>query len=216
MTELKTAALIEPVVSLGELAMLFGQVNRITYMPDGTTPESDTDHTVMLGWLACALAEKLYPVSLDRGLVAQFSLVHDAPEVYAGDTPTLRIDTAGRAAKVEREHAATERIAGEFTALPWFAWTIRSYENQLRPEARFVRGVDKLLPYLTELLNGASEVRRQGVGASELLKIGNDQRRDMAEYVGEFPRLLTLHCLLVERVYELLAAQEETQEATSA
>jgi len=85
------------VVRLGQLALAFGRVNRITRHEDGTTPESDTDHTVMLGLIACALAERWYP-HLDRGLVAQYALVHDLVEVYAGDTPTLAIDAAGAAA----------------------------------------------------------------------------------------------------------------------
>jgi putative hydrolases of HD superfamily len=212
-TEPKTAELIEPVLELGSVALDFSRVKRITYHQDGLTPESDSDHTVMLGWLACALAEKLYPDELNLGLVAQFALVHDAPEVYAGDTPTLRIDGPGRAAKAEREQAAIDRLCGEFDeSLPWFPATIMRYERQVLREARFVRGVDKLLPYLTDLLNEGAEVRHQGMNTSELLTIGNDQRLAMAEYAGEFPRILTLHCLLVDRVCALLGEQEEAQE----
>ncbi len=100
------------VTDLCRLALAFGRIDRTAvHHPDGT-PESDTDHTVMLGWVACSLAAR-FP-GLDIGLVAQFALAHDAPEVYAGDTPTLRIDATGRAAKADRERAATARLAVEF------------------------------------------------------------------------------------------------------
>jgi putative hydrolase of HD superfamily len=74
--------LADSLVDLARLALAFGRVDRTAvYLPDQTTPESDTDHTVMLGWAACAIAATWFP-QLDLGLVAQFALVHDAPEVY--------------------------------------------------------------------------------------------------------------------------------------
>ena len=44
-----------PAIRLADLILRFGRVNRATYHPDGERPESDTDHTVMLGILACAV-----------------------------------------------------------------------------------------------------------------------------------------------------------------
>lgn len=62
------------VVELGRLALQFGRVNRITYHPDGHRPETDTDHTVMLGLIACAFAASHMP-DLDRGVIAAYALV---------------------------------------------------------------------------------------------------------------------------------------------
>jgi 5'-deoxynucleotidase YfbR-like HD superfamily hydrolase len=121
--------LAEAVIDLGQLALAFGRVDRTAcYHPDGTTKESDTDHTVMLGWIAPAVAQLLYSGRLDVGLVAQFALVHDMAEVYAGDTPTLRIDPAGRKAKAAREREAVARINREFGGrLPWVPCTLTLY-----------------------------------------------------------------------------------------
>lgn len=89
---LTDADLAEAVIDLGRLALAFGRIDRTAcYHPEGDMRESDTDHTVMLGWIAPALAAGLYPGVLDPGLVASYALVHDAVEVFAGDTPTLRI-----------------------------------------------------------------------------------------------------------------------------
>lgn len=193
--------LADALLDLGRLALRLGRIDRTAvYHPDQATPESDTDHTVMTGWVACALAARLYP-QLNLGLVAQFSLVHDAPEVYAGDTPTLRITAAGRAAKADREHAALLRIAGEFAAtLPWFGEAMAVYEAQRLPEARFVRAVDKLLPKLVHLLDGAAGLLEQGLTRDELADIWTRQRADMTTYIGEFGELLTLHTELTGRV----------------
>lgn len=193
--------LADALVDLGRLALAFGRIDRTAvYHPDGVTPESDTDHTVMLGWIACALAARCFP-RLDAGLVAQFALVHDAPEVYAGDTQTLRIDAAGRAAKAVREHAAVDRLTAEFgDRLPWFPAVIAAYEAQELPEARFVRGLDKVLPKIVHLLDGCAGLRQFGIRRAELVEVFRRQGDDMACYVGEFVDLMQLRAVLVDRV----------------
>jgi putative hydrolase of HD superfamily len=193
--------LADAMVDLGRLALAFGRIDRTAvYHPDGVTPESDSDHTVMLGWLACALAARCFP-DLDLGLVAQFALVHDAPEVYAGDTPTLRIDATGRAAKAAREHAAVDRLRSEFAErLPWFPDVIAAYEAQVLPEARFVRGLDKVLPKIVHLLDGCTGLRELSMERAELTEVFRHQRDDMNRYVGEFAALMDLRATLVGRV----------------
>jgi putative hydrolases of HD superfamily len=194
-------ALADAVVDLGRLALAFGRIDRTAvYHPDGVTPESDSDHTVMLGWIACALAAKCFP-QLDLGKVAQMALVHDAPEVYAGDTPTLRITEAGRAAKVARERQAARRLHEEFFGrLTWFPQAVHLYESQVIPEARFVRGLDKVLPKIVHLLDGCAGLVRQQMTRTELLGVFERQAEDMAGYVGEFGELMELRAELVGRV----------------
>jgi putative hydrolase of HD superfamily len=167
------------------------------YHPDQATLETDTDHTVMLGWLAPSLAAS-FP-GLDVGLVAQFALVHDAPEVYAGDTPTLLITSAGQAAKEAREAAAVEQLATEFAWLPWFPATVREYESQRAPEARFVRAVDKILPKVVNLLERCHSL--QEVPPDQLADAWARQREQISRYAGgEFPGLMDLYDEVVARV----------------
>lgn len=196
-------ALADALVDLGRLALAFGRIDRTAvYHPDRVTPESDTDHTVMLGWLACALAARCFP-ALDLGLVAQFALVHDAPEVYAGDTPTLRIDAAGRIDKAVLERAAMARLRREFgDQLPWFPSMIEAYEAQVLPEARFVRGLDKVLPKIVHLLDACTGLREQNMGRAELTDVFERQRDDMSGYVGEYEALMSLRAELVDRVLD--------------
>ena len=194
------------VIDLGRLAMAFGRIDRTAcYHPDGGPRESDSDHTVMLGWIAPALAHRLYYGRLNVGLVAQYALVHDAVEVFAGDTPTLRITGQGRADKAERERAAADEWELRFSdRLPWITGVIRYYEAQLDREARFVRAVDKCLPKIVHLLDGARGLVEEGMTPAELREVFGRQALDMAGYAGEFTELLDLRAELVGRTVALL------------
>ena len=64
----------------------------------------------MLGWIAPALADRCFP-SLDAGLVAQFALIHDMPEVYAETPPP---------SGSPMRDAAPKRYA---RPKPWSGWT---------------------------------------------------------------------------------------------
>lgn len=203
-----TTDLADKLVDLARLSLLFGRVNRITFHEDGVTPESDTDHTVMLGLAACALAQEVG--GLDVGAVAQYALVHDLVEAYAGDMPTLRaLSAEQKAEKKAREHAAFERIMREFGLdLPWIDQTIAEYERQQVPEARFVRAVDKLMPKLTHLLNDCASLRQQGVTLAELQARYDMQEHELFTYAADFPVLLDLRKELVARMIVAYAAAE--------
>jgi putative hydrolases of HD superfamily len=197
-------------INLGRLALQFGRVDRVTYHEDGVTPESDTDHTVMLGLIACALAPQIR-ADLDVGLVAQYAFVHDLVEVYAGDTCTLRaLDADAKADKDRREQLAYLRIAEEFAmSMPWLVATIADYESRRTPEARYVKALDKLLPKITHILNDAAVIREQGVPFDELRRRYEVQVEEMRAYAADFPALFDLRQELVTRVLMSLRQPEE-------
>jgi putative hydrolase of HD superfamily len=202
------AALADAATKIAEYALAFGRIDRaVCRHPDGT-PESDTDHTVGLAWFATALAAACEP-SLDTGLVAQALLVHDAVEVFAGDTPTLRITSQERAAKADREREAADRWRAEFgSVLPWLPTMIDRYEAQEEPEVRFARAADKIAPKFLHMINGCADLAGHGVTAEELEGILTAQRQDISTYAGEFGTLLALYDEMASRV---LAALRETE-----
>jgi len=181
------------VVSLGQLLLQFARTNRYTFHEDGVTPESDTDHTVMLAILACACAEKFGP-KLDRGKIAQYALVHDLVEVYAQDTPTLRpLNAQEKQAKKDREKVAFDKIEKEFgSTFPWVTGTIREYDSKLTPEARFVKVVDTMVCKITSILNGAATEKSMGITLEELKSINEYQRGPALLYMNEWPEMVTL------------------------
>ncbi len=159
---------VKKTIELGRLLLQFGLTLRATHHEDGETRETDTTHTVMLGIMACAYAD-VYASHLDKGKIAQYALVHDLVEVYAGDTPTLGVtDEVLMKAKDEREAAALARIKFEYiSSYPWIAKTIEEYERLDSPEARYVKVFDKVLPKIVHILNKGVTVRSLGhIGTS--------------------------------------------------
>jgi putative hydrolase of HD superfamily len=175
-----------------DLTLKLGRVNRATLHPDGERWESDTDHTVMLGLVACTIAEELYP-TLDLGFIMCLSTVHDLAEAHCGDTNTLGISADDRAAKAEREVAAVQQIESDLGRMSFVASMLRVYESQKTPEARFVRLVDKLLPKYTHLLNGGAGFRKMGKSPEDIEAAHAEQLAALeAKYNDEFPEMISI------------------------
>jgi 5'-deoxynucleotidase YfbR-like HD superfamily hydrolase len=178
------------VFQISRLALGLGGVtrglNRI-----GDIPESDTDHTVMVSWLACMLAFGWYP-HLDSGLIAQFALVHDAVEVYAGDTYAVGLTEEGQQDKKYREHAALKRIRSEFSSFTWLPDLIVDYEQQEIPEARFAWAIDKIVPKIMCIFDECDAVSKR-VSRDERTQFRTAERLRMQERVRDFPLILELY-----------------------
>lgn len=185
-----------PTIHLGHLALRLGQVDRVTYHRDGVTRESDTDHTVMLGLVAVDFASRYMP-SLDLGLIAILSLVHDLPEVYAGDTSTLRITAEQRAAKRLREEDARRQLTHELPSDSILPEMMELYEKRACREVRYVWAMDKLLPKITHILNDGVTLREQGMTPELLQARYAEQLEELAPHVHDFPELLTLRAQLI-------------------
>lgn len=178
-----TPALVEKIIELGRMLLAFGRVERATHHEDGVTKETDTTHTVMLGIMASAFATEFAP-HLDTGKIAQFALVHDLVEVYAGDTVTFGL-YAKDTEKDGREAEALARIKKEYDAVfPWIGNTIEEYEKREVPEARFVKVFDKILPKIVHILNKGVTVRELGHTTESMTKFHAYQHKNILESYG--------------------------------
>jgi putative hydrolases of HD superfamily len=215
-TAMDTSALADVAGLVAALALELGEIERTACQhPDGR-PETVATHTVMLSWLAPALAALLYPDRLDPFEVAADASIHDGVEVFCGDTPTLRITAAGRAAKKVREAEAArqwEDVLG--TRLPWLPMMIARYEKCETPSARFVKAVDKCCPALVHLSNGAADVHEYGLTADEVEGMHAQRRAEMEEYAGDFPEILDLRDVLSARLAAMLREREAEAEMKS-
>lgn len=180
-------------IDIGKLVFAFAKVKRVTLHEDGVTPESDTDHTVMLSVCACALASKLYP-NLDIGKVAQYSIVHDLVEAYAGDTNTFNLSEQGKQEKEKREQQALERIHAEFSEVyPWIPRTIEKYESLDSDEAQFVKMVDKVMTKLTHRMNQGAYLKKEGKTKEETMMHYGNQTRALGDAYGDkFPEIIDI------------------------
>jgi len=185
---------------IGELVTKFSRISRAPRMPDGTR-ESDLEHSFHLALSATELAATYFP-ELDAGLVAQFSVVHDLPEVYVGDVWTFGISQEDRTKKEENERIATQRLVHELP--PYTAQLLERYENQTEIEAVFVRFVDKLLPAIINYWSGAAGTFLDDYNAHDREKLHERTSLWIAELKQRFPEYPFLHELL-----EMLDASSE-------
>jgi putative hydrolases of HD superfamily len=105
------------------------------------SPESVAAHSWGIAWLVLAL----HPPTIDLQRALSLAVIHDLPEVFAGDiTPH---DAISPADKHQREADALQKLlsplpdpsrVAALTAL----W--REYADAATPEARFVKACDKL------------------------------------------------------------------------
>jgi putative hydrolase of HD superfamily len=144
------------------------RVERRTRITGGSRPENTAEHSWHLALFALVLAEHS-DEPVDLGRVLAMCVVHDLVEVDAGDT--FAYDTAGEAAKAERERAAADRIFGLLP--PEQGDRLRAlweeYERGDTPDARFAMAVDRLQPMLLNHADGARTWREHGITADRVL-----------------------------------------------
>lgn len=203
MAEREKLPKLDDLLDLARLIRDFAQVERTIYLDPNKTIESDTDHTVALSIFACALAQKYEP-QLDIGLVAQYALVHDLVEVYAGDVSTLHIDRVDFAAKEAAEAKALRKIKKRFgKAFPWIHQTIEDYESLKTAEARFVKAIDKAMPGLTHYLNDNLMINEEFDSAEAFAASKHLQDQKMKKtYAQDQPLAMRLRKLILDPVIE--------------
>lgn len=172
--------------TLGDITVRLSNIERAPRFPDGDR-ETDVEHSFHLTLSAVELAANYFP-HLDAGLIAQFSAVHDLPEIYAGDVWTFNISEDELAQKILSEKEASSRLMKELP--PYTATLLSRYEEQVEPEARFVRFVDKLMPAIINVLSGEASTFKQDYGINDIdaLKKGVDERTARLQVMfPEFP-----------------------------
>ena len=131
--------------------------------------ENDAEHSFSLAIAAAVLAEySNEPVDITK--VMKMVLVHDAVEIYAGDTYCY--DDEGAKTKEAREKAAAEKIFGtlpeeqaaEYRAL----WD--EFEINDTPEARFSNAMDRIQPLLLNYSREGYSWKEHGVNSSQVRK----------------------------------------------
>jgi len=126
------------------LVFPFYQIKRDAIPPiKPRRPETDVEHSWSVAFLACSLAPEV-DKTLDIGKIAQFAIVHDLVEVFAGDTSPWNDDQV-RASKEIREEKALEHIKKQYIRFPWIGETITEYELHDSNEAKFVWALDKVI-----------------------------------------------------------------------
>lgn len=130
-----------------ELLEEFKYIKRAMFCPkDLENRENDAEHSWHLAMMAIILHDEYDYLDLKKLLI--FALIHDLPEIYAGDVPIHEISK--REGKKEREEKAIEKLLSKMDEnnsknfQEWFD----EYENKKSKEARFIYQLDKIHPMM--------------------------------------------------------------------
>lgn len=126
----------------------FKTCERTCRTTDVCRAESDAEHSWHLA-LFLMLFENEF-TGVDFLKLIKIALIHDLPEIYAGDTNPYRGDKKN---KTQNERIAAEKL---FSGLPKdlrvsFSKLFDEYSDQTSIEARIVKSADKLMPLIQNI-----------------------------------------------------------------
>ena len=134
------------------------QLYRQGWLRHGIPPErceSVAEHTFSMAVLAMAITDAHFK-QLDQLKVLRMVLLHDFGEIYAGDiTPADGVDSVS---KHERERESVVKVLGKLPIGAPYLSLWQEYEDNVTPEARFVKQIDRL-----EMALQAAVYQKQGV-----------------------------------------------------
>lgn len=120
--------------------------------------ETDGEHSFDVAMLALyffdVYADDPFIASLDRYKVLKYCIIHDVVEAEAGDisvfaiqnNPELKVEYAKRIAE------GVETIKKDYDFVPTLGESIECFEELSDPEANFVKILDRLAPFLLQVL----------------------------------------------------------------
>lgn len=101
-------------------------------------PESVAAHSWGVAWLVLVLC----PPQLDRLRALEIAVLHDLPEVYAGDITPYDNVTRSEKHRIERE--SLSKLVEFLPTRHMVTARWEEYEDGTSPESRFVKACDKL------------------------------------------------------------------------
>ena len=144
---------------------------RRTRLLDNSRYENDAEHSWHLAMMAIVLSEHANDKNIDLLKVIKMLLIHDIPEIDAGDT--FLYDKDGRMDSVENEKKGAERIFGILPSdmAEKFIGLWEEFEKKKTPEAKFAGTLDRLEPLLQNYNTGGHTWKKHGIVRSQVEKI---------------------------------------------
>jgi putative hydrolase of HD superfamily len=151
-------------------------VNRRAYVSDMSRRENSAEHSWHLALGLVAVAHELdLKIDLQKALV--MAIIHDTCEIDAGDTPIYGPD---RPEQHEAELRCVHRLASyglAFGSILRDLWL--EYEAQESLESRWVKVLDRFMPFIVNLATQGNNWKEQSVSRTQVLRV-NEPVRDHA------------------------------------
>ena len=153
-------------------------IHRNAFVSDGSRHENSAEHSWHTALALLVMCDTI-PFDFDVNHAIRIALVHDICEIGAGD---MSIYDPNRASKVAEEEAYLNSLADEHQG---FALEIRQlwseYEQQQTPEARAVKVMDRLLPFLLNLATQGATWKKLGISRTQAIKVNSVVSRESPE-----------------------------------
>jgi putative hydrolase of HD superfamily len=153
-------------------------VERKAYVSDMSRRENSAEHSWHLALGLLAIAQELnLKIDLHKALV--MALIHDVCEIDAGDTPAFG---AQRPDQHEAELRCIERLAGyDLKFAPSIREVWLEYEAQESVESRWVKVMDRVMPFIIHFSNDGLAWKEQSVSRSRLKEVCEPVREHAPE-----------------------------------
>jgi putative hydrolase of HD superfamily len=156
-------------------------VSRKSYVSDLSRRENAAEHSWHLALGLLTVAHEFH-LSIDLHKALVMALIHDTCEIDAGDTPVYGQE---RPDQHDAELRCIQRLAASGLA---FCPTLHDlwieYEAQSTLESRWVRVLDRLMPFVVNLATQGTTWKEQSVTRSQVLRVSQPVRDYAPEIYG--------------------------------
>jgi putative hydrolase of HD superfamily len=160
----KIEAISEFILELDTLKL----INRRTYIDGGVRVENSAEHSWHLAMACWSIARSLR-IDLSEEKLLKLALVHDLGEIDAGDT-FLYSNDRHTAHIAERE--CVKRLENHHgSAIPDLLKLWEEQENGKSIEAKLLKTVDRLLPFLHNISSKGKTWQELGITKVQVLKV---------------------------------------------
>jgi putative hydrolase of HD superfamily len=168
-------------------------VERRAYVSGMSRRENSAEHSWHLALGLVAIAHELnLKIDLHKALV--MALIHDICEIDAGDTPVYG---PARPDQHDAELRCIQRLAECGIG---FGATLRElwleYEAQVSLESRWVKVLDRFMPFIVNLATQGTNWKEQSVSRTQLLRVSEPVREQAPE----------IYAWMIERIGECVRA----------
>ena len=147
----------------------FKKIKRDIPQSSSFIKENDSEHSYQLAMTSWYLAN-IEKSNMDIETILKYSLIHDLPEIYAGDTPLYTLNTDYFNSKKNREEKSTLKIKNAFPNFVDLNLWLEKYEKREDEESKFVYAVDKLLPIIAIYLDKGYAWKTHKIDIDSLIK----------------------------------------------
>jgi len=148
-------------------------VCRNSIISDGTREENAAEHSWHMAMALMTLKNYL-PAGFDRDRAIRMALAHDICEIGAGDVPVY---SNARGQETESEALYIDSFKAEygvFGAEIYNLW--HEYESQKTLESRWVKLVDRIMPFILNYATEGRIWRERGIKKSQVLNLNTPVR----------------------------------------